>query len=231
MLVTAACEPAAKPATQLQIPQSTAYPTDTRQVLSVSTETISKPQPAFDYEASERAHADSLRALMPVLAQVDTTVEAEYFRRGDLDGDGRLDYLVLARGKRPCDDVGDSSSYCRTVVIVLNNKALGLRVAASNSGLVQCSNCGSFAVGDPFQGFTIKGRDFSIEELGGNCEKIATTNTFRYHPDRKDWLLNARDTFVYSCKDTAADGGPKTSMKHEGPRKFGVIKFVDAEGM
>ncbi|GAA4370108.1 hypothetical protein GCM10023185_44360 [Hymenobacter saemangeumensis] len=232
MLVIAgsACEPAAKPGTQAEAPVSAAPQADTSQAQPVPTGAVSQPQPAVDYEASARAHADSLWALGPVLAQADTTVEAEHFRRGDLNGDGSDDYLVLARGKRPCDEEGENS-FCRTVFIVLNDKTAGLRVAAANAGLVQCSDCGSMAVGDPFQGFSIKGRNFSIEELGGNCEKIATTITFRYHPDRQDWLLQARDTFIYSCKDTAADGGPKTRSKHEGPRKFGVVRFADAEGV
>lgn len=185
-------------------------------------------QPAAKAPAAdpEVAHADSLRALGPVLARADATLEAEAFKVGDLNADGRPDYLVLARGKKPCAEA-TAESYCRQVLLVLNQGAAGLRVAATNASLVACSDCGGAGIGDPFQQFVIKGTFFSIETAFGACDKEYITTTFRYNRARRDWLLHRLDTTSASCQDTTGEAGTE---EHKTVRDFGTVTFAKYQG-
>lgn len=179
--------------------------------------------PPVDSEALVQAHSDSLR-VVAVLAQADTAVECEAFSEGDLDGDGRPDYLVLARSKRPIGEPGERINYGRKVFIVLNAGAAGLRVAAVNENLVGCTDCGGAGVGDPFRSFEAYDLGFRVTQLFGDCSKTEYVSVFAYKPARHDWMLKSRDESNYSCVDTTAT----VYETHESPRNFGHVRFADA---
>lgn len=180
-----------------------------------------RPAAALSPAQAEAAHADTLRRLDAVLVRTNDSVQTETFMLGDLNADGRPDYLVLARGREPCAEATEES-YCRTVYLVLN-EATGLRVAAANSNLVACSDCGGAGIGDPFQAFAIKGTFFSVETAFGSCDKAYINTTFRYNRARRDWLLHRLDTTTASCQDTTGENG---SEEHKTVRDFGTVTFA-----
>jgi hypothetical protein len=181
-----------------------------------------KPSSTISNEALDDTSSDSLR-ILAILARADTTIAYEAMSEGDLNGDGRDDYLVLARDKRPSSDPLENS-YNRKVFIILNAGAAGLHIAAVNENLIGCTQCGGAGVGDPFQEFEAYDQGFSVTQLYGACSKTEMVSTFEYVPTRHDWMLNTRDTSSYSCQDSISE----VHETHESPRNFGQVKFADA---
>lgn len=220
LMTAAACEHAAKPATS-SVP-SASGPVAAADLVMAVQPSAPKPVPTAAGKALARAYSDSLR-VMAVLARADTAVECEAFSEGDLNGDGRPDYLLLARTKYPDGEVSENS-YGRKVFIVLNAGAAGLRVAAVNENLVGCTDCGGAGVGDPFQSFEAYDLGFTVTQLYGACDKTQMVSAFAYDTVRHDWLLKTRDESNYSCNDTTAT----VHETHESPRNFGHVRFANA---
>jgi hypothetical protein len=148
------------------------------------------------------------------------------FKAGDINADGRADLIVVA--DQPCgqsDQVTDDSR-CRTVLLVVAETGAKLRIAATNTHLVECSDCGGVSVGDPHQQIVIKGNYFSFESLYGSCDKTAGFVTFRYDQARRDWLLHRLGRVDYSCQDTTATGEMATRETQQTAKDFGVVRFA-----
>ena len=170
-----------------------------------------------------RAHMDSVEVINTLLVQVSATLTTEAFTIGDLNEDGRRDFIVLAHGKAPCDSVtGLPNTYCRTAVLLLNHGWPNLTVAASNAHLIDCSTCGGGGVGDPHQGFEIYDSSFAVNSLYGACDKSAISYIFRYNPKEHNWFLQYSDRSNYSCHE-----GSKQHHIRETRRQFGKVPFAD----
>lgn len=169
-----------------------------------------------------KAHMDSVEVMNTLLVQVSATLTTEAFTVGDLNGDGRRDFIVLAHGKAPCDSVtGLPNTHCRTVLLVLNQGWPILTVAASNAHLIDCSTCGGGGVGDPHQGFEITDNLFTVNSLYGSCDKFDISYTFRYSPEEHNWFLQYSDRSDYSCHE-----GSKEHHIRETRRQFGKVPFA-----
>lgn len=224
LVITASCEHATKLASS-PVALATAPLADDTLAKTAPAMGPSQPASAANAAPARQNHVDSLR-IVAVLAQADTTVELENYSDGDLNGDGRWDYLVLARSKQSSPGYADAerSNYTRKVFIILDAGATGLRVAAVNENLVGCTDCGGAGVGDPLQNFEAFDLGFSVTQLFGACDKTQYISEFTYNSARHNWFLKSRDESSYSCNDTTNT----VNETHTDPRDFGQVRFAEA---
>ena len=142
--------------------------------------------------------------------------------RADLNGDGRLDVvLVLERQKARADD-DDIEEGQRPILILVRQADGTLALAARNDAAALCSTCGG-AMGDPFMGILVGPRTFTVLNYGGSGWRWSAH--FRFDYSRRDdaWQL------VRVTQSSFHAGAPeraKTTVRRP-PRDFGKIGFAD----
>jgi len=140
------------------------------------------------------------------------------FQIGDLNGDGRLDALVVLDQPEPGNALDGGPP--RTVVLAVADAAGQLRKATQNDKIIPCRDCGGIGR-DPFGYSRIDKDGFTLLTEGGSREHWWSEYTFKYTADAKSWTLakvwrGASDTVTKESKEvtwTAKD--------------FGVVKFED----
>lgn len=133
--------------------------------------------------------------------------------RGDLDGDGDADALVVTA---PAS--GDEPG-ARGIALLLHGQD-GWRIAARNDRAVPCARCGG-AMGDPLAGIDIVPRGFVLRFEGGSRELWSVAYRFRHEPTRTRWMLDAVDRKVLD----RATGEAKQA--HAGESDMEPLDFTD----
>jgi hypothetical protein len=149
---------------------------------------------------------------------------------GDLNGDSEMDKIEIVEKKCGEDDENGSfeDAFCRTVVIYLAKNGK-FEQFASNSGIVECSQCGGAGIGDPFRDIVIKNGYFTIEQLFGACAKTYTYTTFKYDKTSNDFFLHKVGNKSYDCHPDKNDNiVTKTTEKSK--KDFGKITFSEYSG-
>ena len=99
---------------------------------------------------------------------------------GDLNADGRKDYVLVLSKIVPEGSIGDEAGDAPRPTIVLirdvNNK---LSIAAQNDKAAYCKNCGG-VFGDPFAALAVSGTRFTVSNYGGSNDRWADEFTFAY---------------------------------------------------
>ncbi len=142
--------------------------------------------------------------------------------RGDLNGDGRTDIvLVLERQKaRPTDD--DIEDGQRPILILARQGDGTLKLAARNDAAAYCSTCGG-VMGDPFIGVQVRTRTFTVSNYGGSAWRWSADYRFDYSRRDDAWQL-ARVT--ESSFHASTPNKAKTTVRRP-PKDFGKIDFVE----
>jgi hypothetical protein len=149
---------------------------------------------------------------------------------GDLNGDSEMDKIEIVEKK--CGE-GDENAdfkdaFCRTVVIYLAKNG-GFEQFASNSEIVECSQCGGAGIGDPFRGIVIKNGYFTIEQLFGACTKTYIYTTFKYDKTSNDFLLHKVGNESHDCHPDKNDNIVTTTTE-QSKNDFGKITFSEYSG-
>ena len=142
---------------------------------------------------------------------------------GDLNGDGKKDFiLVIDKPKDPKAEF-DSEETSRPTIILVRDASGKLSVAARNDEAVYCRICGG-VFGDPFAGITIKGTSFTISNYGGSSDRWAYDYTFAYSRRDSTWQLVRAEETTFNSLDPN-----HTTRKHvfTPPKDFGLINFAD----
>ncbi len=105
---------------------------------------------------------------------------------GDLNRDPYPDILVVL--KHRSEDKGAEEAP-RPVLVFINQRNRGYRLAARGDSAVMCKGCGG-AMGDPFTGIAIKRGYFTLEHYGGSSWRWTHFITFKYNRARKNWFLH-----------------------------------------
>lgn len=138
---------------------------------------------------------------------------SEHVYRGDLDGDGDSDALVLTspRSGERADPRG---------ITVMVHAPDGWRVAARNDRAVLCSACGG-AMGDPLVGIDAASSGFEMRFEGGSRELWSAAYRFGYEPAGARWVLVSVDRKVLD----RATGVARKS--HADAADLGAIDFTE----
>ena len=143
---------------------------------------------------------------------------------GDLNGDGRKDYiLVLSKPTKELSGYDESGDDLRPALVLIRSANNKLEVATHNDKAVYCRNCGG-VFGDPFAALEVKGTRFTISNYGGSNDRWAVDYTFDYSRRDNTWELVRVEETTFVATDPA-----KTTKKpvYTPPTGFGLIKFAD----
>ena len=127
------------------------------------------------------APADDLKAFATGGARI---LESQ---KGDLNGDGRPDALLVLDPPAPADaKLGEGPA--REVVVLVRDASGQLQKVASNARLVPCEQCGGSS-GDPFGYSKVAPGSFTIVNGGGGREHWSDEYTFTYSAEKRDWFV------------------------------------------
>ena len=142
---------------------------------------------------------------------------------GDLNADGRKDFVLVLSEPVAEDAQYEEGAGARSVLILIRQAGGALSLAARNNLAVYCKVCGG-VFGDPFAGVTVRGTRFTISNYGGSNDRWAYDYTFAYSRRDRTWQLVRVEETSFHTLD------PVRSMRkrvYTPPKSFGLINFAD----
>jgi len=142
--------------------------------------------------------------------------EAIAVERGDLNRDGREDYILAI-------EQTDGDKDAPREVRILTRRADGsLILAKRGPAAILCKDCGGM-MGDPFMGITVKSGRFTIEHYGGSASRWTESFTFAWSRRDRTWQLVRVETSSFHATD------PENEEKsvYKPPKDFGKIDLED----
>ena len=162
------------------------------------------------------AGMDAKAAVMDISNFVpkDTAVRLE--QRGDLDGDGDEDMLLVLQGLG-----GDEPQFKpRTLVLLRRNAGGQLEKVIDNPKAILCQRCGSFMLEDALEGIHIAKGGFSLRFEGLSRVMWSRDYRFEYAKQANTWQLRE---FKGGVTDRI-DG--RSCTIRMGPKDFGAISLA-----
>ena len=171
--------------------------------------------------------ADASIALAPatdheIAALVPAGTSVRLQQRGDLDGDGDEDVLLVLQTRGD----GEHRFKPRSLSIVRRAADGRLEKAVENPKAILCETCGGM-VGDPLQGVRIEAGGFSLRFEGGSRELWSREYRFVYSKEAATWLLSEAEDSAFDRAGGRSEGGKLD------PRDFGriAIERFDPEAL
>src|SRR5262245_31938410 len=141
---------------------------------------------------------------------------------GDLNRDGRPDYILVQQLYREDEDQNSEESP-RPFMILIRGSDDKLSLAKRNDKVVYCEDCGGM-MGDPFMGVTIKGTRFTVEHYGGSAWRWGVSFSFDYSRKENTWQLVQVEDVSFHATDPDNTREIKRSTP---PRDYGKIDITD----
>ena len=141
---------------------------------------------------------------------------------GDLNADGRKDFILVISEVVPENAPYEEGDGERSVLILVRDSSGSLSLAARNDLVAMCKRCGG-AFGDPFEGVVIKGTGFTVMNYGGSADRWSYSYTFNYSRRDRTWQLVRVEESHFHTLD------PNRTMKtnrYTPPKHFGLITFA-----
>ena len=142
---------------------------------------------------------------------------------GDLNSDGRKDFILVVSEIVPDDAPYEEGDGERSVIILVRESDNSLTLAARNNLVAMCKRCGG-AFGDPFEGVVIQGTKFTVMNYGGSAERWSYSYTFSYSRRDRTWQLVRVEESHFHTLD------PERTKKlrvYTPPKHFGLITFAE----
>ena len=162
-------------------------------------------------------------SVMPFVPRGEEVLAVE---RGDLNGDGKIDFVLVTEERSAEDDqAGENESPSegrRTLSILTRLPDDSLKLAARSERVVLCRECGGI-FGDPFLEVSTAPKSFTVRHYGGSNWRWTSNFTFRYSRKDQAWqLVKVEQTsFHVSVPDE------EERHVYVPPRDFGKIDLVD----
>lgn len=154
---------------------------------------------------------------------VEANREPIALERGDLNGDGRKDLVLVVSDVVSESDRYEEGAGSRSVLVLVRDADGSLQLAARNDLVAMCQACGG-SFGDPFEGIDIKGTRFTVLNYGGSADRWAYHYTFAYSKRDRTWHLVKVAEINYHTLD------PDKTMKqriYTPAKHFGLISFAE----
>lgn len=155
-------------------------------------------------------------------AFVESGTQAIYFAQSDLDGDQRLDALLVLEPVTQPKDAEFVEGPARTLLLLRRGPNGQLRVAKRNDKLVYCATCGG-VMGDPFQGIEAGLKSFRVSHYGGSSWRWTADYQFNYSRKDDTWQL----VRVEESSFHASDPDKLKQRVYTPPKDFGKIDLAD----
>lgn len=168
------------------------------------------------------AQEGELKVPAEVAPFVEAGTKAIAVEGGDLNGDGRQDFILVLERENPAKDENDFPVNQRPLLLLLRGDDGKLTVAKRNERLVMCSECGGI-FGDPFEGISVGRNTFTAEFYGGSAWRWKYSYKFNYSRIDKTWQLVRTESLSYHTSDP---NKVKTEI-HTPPGHFGKIDLSD----
>lgn len=139
------------------------------------------PQRATADEPAAAGVAPAVDAALARFAPTGTVLRASV--RGDLDGDGDEDALIVVERED-----ADAATSPRALLLLRRDAAGALHEAVTGPDAILCRKCGG-TMGDPLQGVRAGRGEFTLRFEGGSRELWSSEFRFAYARDRETWRL------------------------------------------
>lgn len=157
-----------------------------------------------------------------VVPFVEGGTKAIAVERGDLNGDGREDFILALEKESPAKDADGLPVRQRPLLILLRGADGKLTLAKRNERIIMCSQCGGL-FGDPFEGITAGRNTFTVEHYGGSAWRWSYSYKFNYSRIDRTWQLVRVEDYSYHTSDPN-----KGNLKiYTPPKHFGKIDIAD----
>lgn len=143
------------------------------------------------------------------------------YERGDLDGDGREDAILVLEARK-AHDVDGMAQRLRPLLVLTRDASGKLRQRARNDRLVLCPECGGM-MGDPLQDVTVERKAFSVSHYGGSGWRWSNLHRFAYSRRDDTWQLVRIEEGSFHASDP--ESGTETVRLP--PRDYGKIDIAD----
>lgn len=143
------------------------------------------------------------------------------YERGDLNGDGREDAILVLEALKP-RDVDGMAQRARPLLILARDARGTLQLRKRSDHVVLCPECGGI-MGDPLQDVTVERRAFSVSHYGGSGWRWSNLYRFAYSRRDDTWQL----VRVEESSFHASDPESGTETVRLPPRDYGKIDIAD----
>jgi hypothetical protein len=168
------------------------------------------------------AQDEELKIPEEVKPFVEAGTKAIAVEAGDLNGDGRGDFVLVLERENPSKDANDFPVRQRPLLILTRGEDGKLSEAKRNELLVMCSQCGG-VFGDPFEGVEVGRNTFTVHHYGGSNWRWKYSYKFNYSRIDRTWQLVRTEEVEYHTSDPDK---MKTQV-FTPPRHFGKIDIAD----
>ena len=164
-------------------------------------------------------HADVPAEVLALIPQGHTAIDVQ---SGDLNRDGRQDYVVVLQRVAPEAEPEKYDDEPRALLVITRQADGSLKIARTGAKAVLCRGCGG-VWGDPLDGVTVEPGRFTVAHYGGSNSRWRRDFTFAWSRRDRTWQLVRVEESSYHISDveTVEQSG------HTPPKHFGKIDLAD----